>query len=170
MEPTQYLERWLWLSLFLVALALLSPSGVLLGLALWLWVQWKPRARLRWTVAGVLLVLSWAGLVVLWGTLVEQLLALRQAVLAFDGPDVLFARAWPIWVEGTLLFPTIAGLVHLFRPTKRKVTMPEQTPAQPTLPEQPTQQVLKQGKRQATLPSPAVQPHPPANAPSSRAS
>src|SRR5579871_7050970 len=87
MEPTQYLERWLWLSLFLVALALLSPSGVLLGLALWLWVQWKPRARLRWTVAGVLLVLSWAGLVVLWGTLVEQLLALRQAVLAFDGPD-----------------------------------------------------------------------------------
>jgi hypothetical protein len=60
---------------------------VLLGLALWLWVQWKPRARLRWTVAGVLLLLSWAGLVVLWGTLVGQLLALRQAVLALDGPD-----------------------------------------------------------------------------------
>jgi hypothetical protein len=93
MEPTQYLERWLWLSLFLAALALLSPSGVLLGLALWFWVQREPHARFHWTIAGVLLILSWGGLVLLWNLLMEHLLALRQAVLALAGPDVLFAPA-----------------------------------------------------------------------------
>lgn len=170
MEPTEYLERWIWVSLFLVALALLSPSGVLLGLALWFWVQWKPHARRRWAVAGVLLLLSWGSLGLLWGLLVGQVLALRQAVLALDGPDVLFTRVWPIWAEGTLLFPTIAGLVYLFRPKKREVTVPERAPAQPALPEQPTKKLLKRVKRQATLPSPAVQPDLPQDSPSSRAS
>lgn len=170
MEPTQYLERWLWLGLFLVALALLSPSGVLLGLALWLWVQWKPHARLRWVVAGLLLLLSWGGLFLLWGTLVRQLLALRQAVLAQGGPDILFARAWPLWAEGTLLFPTIAGLIHLFRPKKRELIASEQAPAQPALPAHPAQPHLTDSQRQRTLPSPAVQPDSPQDPSSSRAS
>lgn len=52
MDTTIYLERWVWV-----------------GLALWLWLHWKPQARLRWVLAGVLLLFSWAGLVLLWGTL-----------------------------------------------------------------------------------------------------
>jgi hypothetical protein len=159
-----------WLGLYLLALALLSPSAVLLGLALWLWVQRKPRARLRWVVAGVLLLLSWAGLVLLWDLLVGQVRALRQALLALDRPDAWFSQVWPLWVEGTLLFPTIAGLLQLFWPKQPGRLVPAQAPTQPGLLEQPTQQLLKRVKRQATLPSPAVSPNPPHDSPSERSS
>jgi hypothetical protein len=83
---------------------------------------------------------------------------------------VVFARLWPIWAEGTLLFPTIAGLVHLFRPKKREVKMTEQAPAPPALSEHPTQKLVKRMKRQATLPSPAVGFDLPQDSSSSRAS
>ena len=45
----------MWLSLTLLAFALLSPSTVLVGLALWLWLRWKPHAWLCWVIARVLL-------------------------------------------------------------------------------------------------------------------
>jgi hypothetical protein len=121
-------------------------------------------------VAGVLLLLNWAGLVLLWDLVVGQLLALRQALLALDGPEVWFPHVWPIWVEGTLLFPTIAGLIQLFRPKQPGQPAPAQAPAQLARPAHPTQQRLKRGKRQATLPSPAVRPDPPHDSPSQRSS
>ena len=56
MDFTQYVERWAWVGLTLLVFALLSPSAVLVGLARWLWLHWKPQARWRWVVAGLLLV------------------------------------------------------------------------------------------------------------------
>lgn len=161
MEPTEYLERWMWLGLALLALVLLSPPAVLLGLVLWLWVRWKHNARLRLAVAGILLLLSWGGLILLWGTLVGQLLALRQVVLGLAGPDVVFARVWPIWVEGILLFPTIAGLIQLFRPTKPGRSIPAQQAATPgsALGQAPAAQAQLAGKaRQLTMTRPALSP------------
>ena len=148
-----YLERWTWLGLALVVFALLSPPAVVVGLALWLWLRWKPRARWRWVVAGVLLLASWAGLVLLWDTLAGQLVVLREAITGYTGVNTVLARALPVWGVGTLLGPTIAGLVQLFRPQK---------------PVKPAQQ-LNGVARRLTLPSPAVRPDQPPDA-SARAS
>ena len=49
----------------LLVLVLLSPSTVLVGLALWLWLHWKPRGWWHWVVSGAFLLDSWAGLVLL---------------------------------------------------------------------------------------------------------
>lgn len=54
MDHTSYLERWVWVGLTLLVFTLLSPSAGLVGLALWLWLHGKPQARLRWVVAGLL--------------------------------------------------------------------------------------------------------------------
>ena len=81
MDFTSYLERWTWLGLTLFVFALLSPSAVLIGLALWL--HWKPAARLRWIVTGLLLVARWAGLGLLWGTLADQFVALREGITRY---------------------------------------------------------------------------------------
>jgi hypothetical protein len=43
MDNTSDLERWAWVGLTLAVFHVLSPSAVLLGLALWLWLHWKPR-------------------------------------------------------------------------------------------------------------------------------
>ena len=60
-------------------------------------VQEQPRARLRRMVAGVLLLLSWLGLVVLWGTLVEQ-------VLEAAGPQAIsLLLADALYADGPLL-------------------------------------------------------------------
>ena len=158
MDATTYLERWSWLSLTLLVFALLSPSAVLVGLALWLWLHWTPKARLRWVVAGVLLVASWVGLVLLWDTLASQLVALREAITGYTGMGTLLTRALPVWGEGTLLGPTIAGIVQFFRPQKPTRPAPVQQSAQPALPEQPTQPPLSGAAKRLTLPSPAVRP------------
>lgn len=160
MDATTYLERWSWLSLTLLVFALLSPSAVLVGLALWLWLHWTPRARLRWVVACVLLVASWAGLVLLWDTLASQLVALREALTGYTGMGTLLTRALPVWGTGTLLGPTIAGLVQLFRPQKPNRPAPVQQPVQPAVPEKPMQTQLSGVARRLTLPSPAVRPDP----------
>ena len=164
MDATMYLERWSWLSLTLLVFALLSPSAVLVGLALWLWLHWTPRARLRWVVACALLVASWVGLVLLWSTLAGQLVALREAITDQAGVGTLLTRALPVWGEGTLLGPTIAGLVQLFRPQKPNRPAPAQQPAQPALPAQPGQMPLSGVARRLTLPSPVVKPDQPPDA------
>ena len=161
MDFTHYLERWAWVGLTLAVFALLSPSAVLVGLALWLWLHWKPRARLRWVMAGVLLLGSGAGLVLLWDTLAGQLVALREAITSFTGVGALLTRALPVWGAGTLLFPTIAGLVQLFRPQQPNRPPPAHPSAQPSLPAQPTQAQLSGAARRLTLPSPAVRENPP---------
>jgi chromate transport protein ChrA len=144
--------------------ALLSPPAVLVGLALWLWLHWQQQARWRWIVAGLLLVVCWAVLVLLWDTLASQLVALREAITGYTGVSTLLTRALPVWGEGTLLGPTIAGLVQLFRPQKLNRTVPADQPAQPALPEQPTQQPLSGVAKRLTLPSPAVRPDQPPDA------
>jgi len=53
MDNTHYVERWAWVGFTLLVFALLSPSAVVVGLALWLWLHWKPQARWRWMVAGL---------------------------------------------------------------------------------------------------------------------
>jgi hypothetical protein len=148
----------------LLVFVLMSPSAVLAGLALWLWLHWKPQERLRWVVAGLLLLGSWAGLVLLWGTLTGQLVALREAVTGYTGVGALLTRALPVWGEDTLLGPTIVGVVQLFRPQKPVNPAPAQQPAQPALPEQPMQTQLSGVARQLTLPSPAVRPDQPPDA------
>ena len=167
MDHTSYLERWAWVGLTLVVFALLSPSAVLVGLALWLWLHWKARVWWRWVVAGLLLVGSWAGLVLLWDMLAAHLIALREAITGYTGLDTLLTRALPVWGEGTLLGPTIAGVVQLFRPPR--LVRPQ--PAQPALSEQPTKK-LRGMQRRLTLPSPAVTPDPPPppDAPAERSS
>jgi hypothetical protein len=157
MDSTQYLERWAWLGLALLVFALLSPSAVLVGLALWLWLHWQRKARWRWIVAGLLLVASWAGLVLLWGTLAAQLVALREAITSSARVGTLLTRALPVWGEGTLLGPTIAGLVQLFRPQSPIWPARVQHPPQPALPEQPAGPTSLHGVAQRlTLPGPAV--------------
>ena len=156
MDATTYLERWAWVILTLLVFALLSPSAVLVGLALWLWLHWRAQARLRWAVAGLLLVASWAGLVLLWGIVADQFVALREAITGHAGLDTLLTRVLPVWGEGTLLGPTIAGLMQLFRPQKFRRPVSVQQPAQPALPEQPTQKRISGVARRLTLPSPAV--------------
>jgi hypothetical protein len=159
MDRTSYLEHWVWLSLALLVFALLSPSAALVGLALWLWLHWKRQAQWRWFLAGLLLVASWAGLVLLWGTLADQLVALREAITDQAGPGTLLMRALPVWGEGTLLGPTIAGLVQLFRPQPHVRPAPKQQSSQPALPEQPAAPKPLSGVAQRlTLPSPAVKP------------
>lgn len=165
MDFTQYLERWAWIGLTLVAFALVSPSAVLVGLALWLWLHWKPQARRRWVLAGLLLLGSWAGLVLLWGTLAGQIVALREAITGSTGVGTLLARALPVWGEGTLLGPTIAGLMQLFRPYKPVSPASAPQPSQSALPEQPTQTQLRRVARRLTLPSPGLKPDPPQEAP-----
>src|SRR5215472_1818478 len=118
MDTTRYVERWVWVGVFFLAMTLVSPSAVLVGLALWLWLRRKLPARWRWVVVGGLLLVSWAGLVLLWGLLAGQLLALRQAVLGQASLSVLGLQVLPIWGEGTLLGPTIAGLLPFFLPGK----------------------------------------------------
>ena len=161
MDSTSYLERWAWVSLTLVVFTVLSPLAVLVGLALWLWLHWKPRGWWRWVVVGVLLLGSWAGLVLLWDTLAGQFVALREAITGYTGVGALLTRALPVWGEGALLGPTIAGVVHLFRPPR----LVRQQAVQPALSEQPTQTQLKGVQRRLTLPSPAVTPDPPPEAP-----
>ena len=164
MDYPSYLERWLWLGLTLLVLALLSPSAVLVGLALWLWLHWKPRGWWHWVVSGVLLLGSWAGLVLLWDTLAGQLVALREAITGYTGIGALLTRALPVWSEGTLLGPTIAGVVQLFRPPR--LVRPQ--PAQPARLAHPKQPPLRDITQQRTLPSPVVtpDPSPPPDAPS----
>jgi hypothetical protein len=152
MDFTSYLERWAWVGLTLLVFALLSPSAVLVGLVLWLWLHWKRQARWRWLIAGLLLLGSWAGLVMEWDTLARQLVALREAITGSAGVGTLVARTLPVWGEGTLLGPTIAGLVQLFRPHQPG----KPASAQPALPEQPTQVALTGQQRRLTLPGPAV--------------
>ena len=165
MDYPSYLVRWVWLGLLLGLLALLSPAAVLVGLVLWLWLHWKRDARWRWVVAGALLVGSWAGLVLLWGMLAGQLVALREAITGQAGLGTLLTRALPVWGEGTLLGPTIAGLVQLFRP-QPLVRPALKQPAQPTLPTEPaTRKPLSDVAEQLTLPSPAVRPDPPQEPP-----
>lgn len=164
MDATTYLERWSWLSLTLLVFTLLSPSAVLVGLALWLWLHWTPRARLRWVVACVLLVASWVGLVLLWSTLAGQLVTLREAITDQAGIGTLLTRALPVWGEGTLLGPTIAGLVQLFRPQKPGRPAPAQHPTHPAVPEQTPQPPLSGVAKRLTLPSPAVRPDQPPDA------
>jgi hypothetical protein len=65
------------------------------GLALWLWRHGKPKARLRWVMAGLLLLGSWAGLVLLWGTLAGQLVGRREAITGYAGVETLLTRALP---------------------------------------------------------------------------
>src|SRR5689334_19813114 len=110
MDHTSYLERWAWVGLTLVVFTFLSPSAVLVGLALWLGLHWKARGWWRWVVASLLLLGSWAGLVLLWDTLAGQLVALREAITGQAGVGIIFTRALPVWGEGTLLGPTIAGV------------------------------------------------------------
>ena len=169
MDTTSYVERWAWLGLALLVFALLSPSAVLVGLALWLWLHWKQQARWPWIVAGLLLVASWAGLVLLWDSLADQLVALREAITGQAGLGILLTRALPVWGEGTLFGPTIAGIVQLFRPQKPNKPAFAQQPAQPAVPEQPTQTQLSGVAQRLTLPSPAVRPDQPPDA-SQRAS
>lgn len=159
-----YVERWAWLGLALLSFALLSPPAVVVGLALWLWLHWKQQARWRWIVACLLLVASWAGVVLLWDTLAGQLVALREAITGFTGVGTLLTRALPVWGEATLLGPTIAGLVQLFRPQKPGRPAPAQQPAQPALSEQPSQTQLSGVARRLTLPRPAVRPDQPPDA------
>lgn len=160
MDSTSYMERWAWLGLALLVFALLSPSAVLVGMALWLWLHWKRQARWRWVVACLLLVGSWAGLVPLWGMLADQLVALREALTGQAGIGTLLTRALPVWGEGTLLGPTIAGLVQLFRPQRPIRPVPTQQPAQSALPEQPAPPPLSGVARRITLPRPAVKVNP----------
>lgn len=157
MDYPSYLVRWVWLGLTLLILALLSPSAVLVGLVLWLWLHWKPRARLRWEIAGLLLLGSWAGLVLLWDTLAGQLVALREAITGSTGVGTLLMRALPVWGEGTLLGPTIAGVVQLFRPPRLR----RRRPARIVLSAQPTRTERRDVPRRLAMPSPAVTPDPP---------
>ena len=172
MDFTHYLERWSWLGLTLLVFALLSPPAVLVGLVLWLWLHWKRQARWRWVVAGLLLVASWAGLVVLWGTLAVQLVALREALTGSTGMNTLLSHALPVWGEGTLLGPTIAGLVQLFRPQPLARPPRVQQPSQPALKEQLAPSTPLSGVAQRlTLPSPVVKPdEPPQDLPAGLAS
>lgn len=171
MDSTSYVERWAWVGLALLVFALLSPPAVVVGLALWLWLHWKRQARLRWLVAGLLLVASWAGLVLLWDVLADQLVALREAITSFTGAGTLLTRALPIWGEGTLLGPTIAGLVQLFRPQQIIQPARVQHPPRPALSEQPAGPPSLHGVAQRlTLPSPAVKPNDPPQEPSGLAS
>ena len=156
MDDTHYLERWAWVGLTLAVFLVLSPSAVLVGQVLWLWLHWKPRGWWQWVVSGVLLLGSWAGLVLLWDTLAGQLVALREAVTGYTGLVTLLTRALPVWGEGTLLGPTVAGLVQLFRPQKPNRSALAQQPAQPALPAQPMQPQLSGVAQRLTLPSPAV--------------
>lgn len=84
-------------------------------------------------VAGLLLLGSWAWLVLLWGTLATQLVALREALTTYTGVDTLLMRALPVWGEGTLLGPTIAGVVPFFRPPRLR----RRRPARVVLSQQP---------------------------------
>jgi hypothetical protein len=171
MDYPSYLERWAWLGLTLLVFALLSPSAVLISLVLWLWLHWKRQARWRWIVAGLLLLASWAGLVLLWDTLAGQLVALREAITGQAGMRAILTRALPMWGEGTLLFPTIAGLVQLFRPQPLVRPARVQPQAQPALPAEPTAPPsLTDGAQRRTLPSPAVKRDPPQDAPAQLAS
>ena len=126
--------------------------------------------RLCWLIVCLLLLGRWAGLVLLWGTLAGQLIALREAITGYTGVGALLARALPVWGEGTLLGPSNAGLVQLFRPQKPVNPAPTQQPAQPALPEHPTQPPLSGRARRLTLPCPTVKPDPPQDSPSSLAS
>ena len=161
LDYPSYLERWAWLGLTLLVLAFLSPSAVLVGLALWFGLLWKAHGWWRWVVAGLVLLGSWAGLVLLWGMLAAQLVALREAITGYTGIDTLLTRALPVWGEGTLLGPTIAGVVQLFRPP-RLVRRP---PTRPARSEQPTETPLRGVQRWRTQPSPAIMPDPPPDAP-----
>ena len=161
MDYPSYLERWLWLGLTLLVLAFLSPSAVLVGVALWFGLLWKAHGWWRWVVAGMLLLGSWAGLVLMWDTLAGQLVALREAITGYTGLDTLLTRALPVWGEGTLLGPTIARLVQLFRPPR----LTRHQPARPARSAQPAQTPLRGVQRRLTLPSPAVRPDPPPDAP-----
>jgi hypothetical protein len=134
---------------------------VVVGLALWLWLYWKPHARLRWVGAGVPLVASWAGLVLLWDMLAGQFVALREAITGSARVGARLSRALSVWGKGTLLGPTIAGLVQFFRPQQPHQPTPAQQPAQPALPAQPAQATLSGVHRRLTLPRPAVPSFPP---------
>lgn len=159
MDNTSYVERWTWLGLALVVFALLSPPAIVVGLALWLWLHWKRHVRWRWIVAGLLLVASWAGVVLLWDTLAGQLVALREAITGYTGLGALLARALPVWGEGTLLGPTIAGLVQVFRPQPLARPARVQPPAPSALPAEPAAPTpLTEVAERLTLPTPAVRP------------
>lgn len=164
MDFTSYLERWAWVGLTLLVFALLSPSAMLVGLAMWMWLHWKRQERGAGSSRALLLLGSWAGLVLLWGTLAAQIVALRDAITRDTEEGTLLARTLLAWGEGTLLGPTIAGIVQLFRPQRPIRPAPAQQPAQPTLPAQPTQTQLSGVARRLTLPSPAVRPDQPPDA------
>ena len=117
------------------------------------------------TRSGVLLVASWAGLVLLWGTLAGQFVALREAITGYTGVGMLLARALPVWGEGMLLGPTVAGLVQWFRPQPLVRPVLKQQP-QPALPADPAAtKPLSNATQRLTLPSPAMRPDPPQELP-----
>jgi hypothetical protein len=136
MEQTSRIERWAWLGFFLAALALLTPPGALLGLALWFWIHWKKGARTRWFIVGGLAVAGWVALSFLLDTLANQITRLRADTSLFDDLGQLTLRLLPLWFEGLLLAPTFAFLIELFHPatTFRSSLARSARPKQPQLP------------------------------------
>ena len=104
--------------------------------------------------------------------LAGQLVTLREAITGQTGMGTILTRALPVWGEGTLLGPTIAGLVQLFRPQPIARPAPKLYPHQPALPADPAaSKPLSDVAQRLTLPSPAVTPgDPPPDAPPARAS
>jgi len=98
-----------------------------------------------------------------------HLVALREAITGQAGMGTILTRVLPVWGEDTLLFPTIAGLVHLFRPPKLVKPAPVEPPAQPARPAPPTPTPRRAVANQQTFPSPAVKAVPPQEAPAGRA-
>ena len=161
MDCTQYLEHWDSRGPDLVGVRApltLSRAGRAGAVPL---AALKRHVRWRWVVAGLHLVASWAGLGLLWSTLAAQIVALREAITGFTGAGTLLMRALPVWGEGTLLGPTIAGLVQLFRPP----SLVRRPPTRPARSEQPTETPLRGVQRWRTQPSPAIMPDPPPDAP-----
>lgn len=104
-----------------------------------------------------------------WSGLSRAVSSSRYARRSPARPGSLLARTLPIWGEGTLLGPTIAGLVHLFRPQPLVQPAPKQYPHQPALPtDLAVSKPLSDLAQRLTLPSPAVMPgDPPPDAPAS---
>ncbi|HEY7125475.1 MAG TPA: hypothetical protein VH540_16085 [Ktedonobacterales bacterium] len=136
MEQTSRIERWAWLGFFLLALALLTPPGVIVGLALWFWIHWKKGMRTRWFIVGGLAVAGWVGLVLLMDMVVNQITDLRADTALFSDLGQLTVRLLPLWFEGLLLAPTFACLIELFHPatTLRSSPPGEARPKQQQLP------------------------------------
>ncbi len=137
MEPTTRIERWAWLGCFLVALALLTPPGAFVGLALWFWIHWKKKARTRWFIVGGLAVAGWVALSFLLDTVVHQITQLRADGALFNDLGQLPGKLLPLWLEGLLLAPTFACLIEVFHPatTLRSAPVREAGPKQPQLQE-----------------------------------